>query len=111
MIEEGIFKVKATVSDNHLDGEDFDSHLVDYFIQEFKHKNKKDLLLNPCVLHHLCTACKCAKHTLSSTTQTSIEIDLLYEGIDFYTSVTCTCFKELSQDHFYSMLKPVEADL
>ena len=107
-IEEGIFEVKATVSDNHLDGEDFDNRLVDHFIQEFKRKHKKDLSSNPRALRRLCTACERAKRTLSSATQTSIEIDSLYGGIDFYTSVTRTRFEELCQDHFRSTLEPVE---
>ena len=51
---------------------------------------------------------KCAKHTLSSTTQTPIEINSLYKGIDFYTSITCMHFKELFQDHFHSALEPIE---
>ena len=69
-IEEGIFEVKATVSDNHLDGEDFDNCLVDHFIQEFKRKNKKDLSSNLRALR-----CERDKRILSSATQTSIEID------------------------------------
>ena len=40
-IEEGIYEVKATAGDTHLDGEDFDSRLVNHFVQEFKRKNKK----------------------------------------------------------------------
>ncbi|KAG1766100.1 heat shock protein 70 family, partial [Suillus occidentalis] len=59
-------------------------------------------------LHHLWTACECAKYTLSSATQTSIEIDSLFEGIDFYTSLTRACFKELCMDLFCSMLEPVK---
>jgi heat shock 70kDa protein 1/2/6/8 len=76
-IEEGIFEVKATAGDTHLGGEDFDNCLVNHFIQEFKHKFKKDLSLNPHACHHLRTACECAKRTLSSTTNTTIEINSL----------------------------------
>ena len=105
-IEEGIFEVKATAGDTHLDGEDFDNHLVNHFVQEFKHKNKKDVFSNPRALCCLHTACECAKHTLSSTTQTSIKIDIdsLFEGIDFYTSLTHACFKELCQGLFCGTL-------
>ncbi|KAG1858298.1 heat shock protein 70, partial [Suillus tomentosus] len=63
---------------------------------------------NPRALHHLCTACERAKWTLSSATQTSIKIDTLFEGIDFYTSLTHACFEELCADLFHSMLEPVE---
>ncbi|KAI5899718.1 heat shock protein HSS1 [Schizophyllum commune H4-8] len=107
-IEEGIFEVKATAGDTHLGGEDFDNRLVNHFVQEFKRKNKKDLSSNPRALRRLRTACERAKRTLSSATQTSIEIDSLYEGIDFYTSLTRARFEELCQDLFRSTLEPVE---
>ncbi|KAI0928673.1 Homospermidine synthase 1 [Taiwanofungus camphoratus] len=107
-IEEGIFEVKATAGDTHLGGEDFDNRLVNHFVQEFKRKNKKDLSSNPRALRRLRTACERAKRTLSSAAQTSIEIDSLFEGIDFYTSLTRARFEELCQDLFRSTLEPVE---
>jgi L1 cell adhesion molecule like protein len=107
-IEEGIFEVKATAGDTHLGGEDFDNRLVNHFVQEFKRKNKKDLSSNPRALRRLRTACERAKRTLSASTQTSIEIDSLFEGIDFYTSLTRARFEELCQDLFRSTLEPVE---
>ncbi|THU81837.1 HSP70-domain-containing protein [Dendrothele bispora CBS 962.96] len=107
-IEEGIFEVKVTAGDTHLGGEDFDNRLVNHFVQEFKRKNKKDLSSNPRTLRRLRTACERAKRALSSAAQTSIEIDSLFEGIDFYTSLTRTRFEELCQDLFRSTLDPVE---
>ena len=107
-IEEGIFEVKATAGDTHLGGEDFDNRLVNFFVQEFKRKNKKDLSTNARALRRLRTACERAKRTLSSSAQTSIEIDSLYEGIDFYTSITRARFEELCQDLFRSTMEPVE---
>ncbi|KAG2147098.1 heat shock cognate 70 [Suillus cothurnatus] len=107
-IEEGIFEVKATAGDTHLGGEDFDNRLVNHFAQEFKRKHKKDLSSNPRALRRLRTACERAKRTLSSATQTSIEIDSLFEGIDFYTSLTRARFEELCADLFRSTLEPVE---
>jgi len=107
-IEEGIFEVKATTSDTHLGGEDFDNTLVNHFVQEFKRKNKKDLSSNPHALRRLRTACERAKRILSSAASTSIEIDSLFEGIDFYTSLARTRFEELRQDLFRSTLDPVE---
>ncbi|CAE6422102.1 unnamed protein product [Rhizoctonia solani] len=107
-IEEGIFEVKATAGDTHLGGEDFDNRLVNHFVQEFKRKNKKDLSSNPRALRRLRTACERAKRTLSSAAQTSIEIDSLFEGIDFYTSLTRARFEELCQDLFRGTLEPVE---
>merc|ERR1711904_430401 len=107
-IEEGIFEVKATAGDTHLGGEDFDNRLVDHFVAEFKRKNKKDISENSRSLRRLRTACERAKRTLSSTAQTSIEIDSLYEGIDFYTSITRARFEELNMDLFRKCIDPVE---
>ncbi|EIW60083.1 heat shock protein HSS1 [Trametes versicolor FP-101664 SS1] len=107
-IEEGIFEVKATAGDTHLGGEDFDNRLVNHFVQEFKRKHKKDLSSNPRALRRLRTACERAKRTLSSAAQTTIEIDSLFEGVDFYTSLTRARFEELCQDLFRSTLEPVE---
>ncbi|KAH3901780.1 Heat shock protein SSA1 [Saccharomycodes ludwigii] len=107
-IEDGIFEVKATAGDTHLGGEDFDNRLVNHFVQEFKRKNKKDLTTNQRSLRRLRTACERAKRTLSSSAQTSVEIDSLYEGIDFYTSITRARFEELCADLFRSTLEPVE---
>ena len=107
-IDEGIFEVKATAGDTHLGGEDFDHRLVNHFIAEFKRKNKKDLSTNQRALRRLRTACERAKRTLSSSAQTSIEIDSLFEGIDFYTSITRARFEELCADLFRSTIDPVE---
>ncbi|KAI9725513.1 MAG: 70-kilodalton heat shock protein [Chrysothrix sp. TS-e1954] len=107
-IEEGIFEVKSTAGDTHLGGEDFDNRLVNHFVNEFKRKHKKDLTSNARALRRLRTACERAKRTLSSSAQTSIEIDSLFEGIDFYTSITRARFEELCQDLFRSTMEPVE---
>jgi len=107
-IEDGIFEVKATAGDTHLGGEDFDNRLVNHFAQEFKRKYKKDITGNARSLRRLRTACERAKRTLSSSAQTSIEIDSLFEGIDFYTSITRARFEELCQDLFRSTIDPVE---
>ncbi|XP_011638214.1 heat shock 70 kDa protein cognate 4 [Pogonomyrmex barbatus] len=110
-IEDGIFEVKSTAGDTHLGGEDFDNRMVNHFVQEFKRKYKKDLSINKRALRRLRTACERAKRTLSSSTQASIEIDSLFEGIDFYTSITRARFEELCADLFRSTLEPVEKAL
>jgi L1 cell adhesion molecule like protein len=107
-IDDGIFEVKSTAGDTHLGGEDFDNRLVNHFAQEFKRKHKKDLTSNKRALRRLRTACERAKRTLSSSTQASIEIDSLFEGIDFYTSITRARFEELNADLFRSTMEPVE---
>lgn len=107
-IDDGIFEVKSTAGDTHLGGEDFDNRLVNHFAQEFKRKHKKDLSTNKRALRRLRTACERAKRTLSSSTQASIEIDSLFEGTDFYTSITRARFEELNADLFRSTMEPVE---
>ncbi|MEE6481829.1 hypothetical protein FKM82_013013 [Ascaphus truei] len=110
-IEDGIFEVKSTAGDTHLGGEDFDNRMVNHFVGEFKRKHKKDITENKRAIRRLRTACERAKRTLSSSTQASIEIDSLYEGIDFYTSLTRARFEELNADLFRGTLEPVEKSL
>ncbi|RUS82545.1 hypothetical protein EGW08_009675, partial [Elysia chlorotica] len=111
-IDEGsIFEVKATAGDTHLGGEDFDNRLVEHLSQEFKRKYHKDLSTNPRALRRLRTACERAKRTLSSSTEASIEIDSLFEGIDYYTKVSRARFEELCGDLFRNTLQPVETAL
>ena len=110
-LDNGIFEVKSTAGDTHLGGEDFDSRLVNHFIQEFKRKYHKDIGGNKRAVRRLRTACERAKRSLSSSSQASIEIDSLFEGIDFYTSVTRARFEELNADLFRSTMEPVEKAL
>jgi heat shock protein 1/8 len=107
-IEEGIFEVKATAGDTHLGGEDFDNRMVDHFVQEFKRKFKKDISDNQRALRRLRTACERAKRTLSSSTQAHIEIDSLYEGVDFNSVITRARFEDLNMDYFRKCMEPVE---
>uniref|UniRef100_A0A2K6N4Q4 Heat shock-related 70 kDa protein 2 n=1 Tax=Rhinopithecus bieti TaxID=61621 RepID=A0A2K6N4Q4_RHIBE len=110
-IEDGIFEVKSTAGDTHLGGEDFDNRMVSHLAEEFKRKHKKDIGPNKRAVRRLRTACERAKRTLSSSTQASIEIDSLYEGVDFYTSITRARFEELNADLFRGTLEPVEKAL
>jgi len=110
-IEDGIFEVKSTAGDTHLGGEDFDNRLVNHFAQEFQRKHKKDLTKNKRSLRRLRTACERAKRTLSSSATANIEIDALFEGADFYTSISRARFEELNSDLFRGTLDPVEKAL
>jgi L1 cell adhesion molecule like protein len=107
-IEDGIFEVKATAGDDHLGGEDFDNILVDFFAKEFKRKTKKDLTGNPRSLRRLRTACERAKRNLSSSATSTIEIDSLFDGEDFMTSVTRARFEEMCADLFKRTMEPVD---
>ncbi|PFX32589.1 Heat shock protein 70 B2 [Stylophora pistillata] len=111
-IDEGsFFQVLSTAGNTHLGGEDFDNRMVDYFVSDFKQKHKKDLKTNPKSLRRLKTACERAKKTLSSNSQANVEIDSLFEGIDFYSRITRAKFEELCMDLFRSCLGPVETAL
>jgi len=110
-IEDGIFEVKSTAGDTHLGGEDFDNRLVNHFIQDFKRKHKKDISQNKRSLRRLRTACERAKRTLSTSATANLEIDALYEGIDFYTNISRARFEELCSDLFRSTMTPVESAL
>jgi len=107
-IEDGIFEVKATAGDTHLGGEDFDNRMVDFFMAEFKKKHKKDMSGNERAKRRLRTACERAKRTLSSSTQAFIEIDGLFEGVDFTSSITRARFEDLCIDYFKGTIEPVE---
>lgn len=110
-VAEGVFEVKSTAGDSHLGGEDLDNRLVNHFIQEFKRKHKHDITGNARAVRRLRTACERAKRTLSSAAQTSIELDSLYEGIDFNSSLTRARFEELCMDLFKKAIDTVEKAL
>ncbi|XP_031624417.1 major heat shock 70 kDa protein Ab-like [Contarinia nasturtii] len=111
-IDDGsLFEVRSTAGDTHLGGEDFDNRLVTHFADEFKRKYKKDLTTNPRALRRLRTAAERAKRTLSASTEATIEIDALFEGVDYYTKISRARFEELCADLFRATLQPVEKAL
>jgi heat shock protein 1/8 len=107
-LADGLFQVKATGGDTHLGGEDIDSRLVTYCTEDFKKKYKKDLTTSAKSLRRLRTACERAKRTLSSATQTSIEIDSLFDGVDYNIVLTRAKYEELNMDLFRRTMEPVE---
>ncbi|CAO1420541.1 unnamed protein product [Diamesa serratosioi] len=111
-IDQGsLFEVRSTAGDTHLGGEDFDNRLVNHFAEEFKRKFKKDMSGNARALRRLRTACERAKRTLSSSTEATIEIDALHEGVDFNSKISRARFEEMNMDLFRSTLEPVERAL
>ena len=106
-IDDGIFEVKATAGDTHLGGEDFDTILMKYFIDEFKRKHKVDISDNKRSLRRLKTSCERAKRTLSSSNTASVELESLYDGIDFFTSITKARFESLCMNLFQKCISPV----
>ena len=87
-LESGVFEVKATAGNTHLGGSDFDTRLVQHFVDQFKKKTDKDISNNAKALRRLRTACERAKRVLSSSTQATVEIDSLFEGEDLFAPLT-----------------------
>ena len=110
-IDDGMFEVLATAGDSHLGGEDFDNVLVSHFVDDFKRKNNLDISVNPRAMRRLKTACERAKRTLSTSTSANIEIDSLYQGTDYYTSITRAKFESLCDHLFKRIMDPVDSVL
>src|SRR6201994_4029326 len=107
-IQGDVFTVKATAGDTHLGGQDFDTALLDHFKKEFQRKTKKDISGDPRALRRLRTSCERAKRTLSSATTTTVEIDSLFDGEDFSSTITRARFEDLNNKMFTGTLQPVE---
>ncbi|ATZ80316.1 putative DnaK/HSP70-like protein [Bodo saltans virus] len=112
-IDGGIFEVKATNGNTHLGGEDFDTRIVNHFVDEIRRKYKTDISTNQRALRRLRTASERAKRTLSSAAEASIEIDALFstdsnQSIDFSSKISRARFEELCADLFRAGLEPVE---
>jgi heat shock 70kDa protein 1/2/6/8 len=107
-IDDGVFEVKATAGDTHLGGSDFDHILTEYFMSEFKRKHKVDLTGNAKAVGRLRSAAERAKRTLSTASTASVEIDSLYDGIDFNLTMTRAKFESLCNELFVKCLEPVK---
>ncbi|SPC67825.1 probable SSB2 - heat shock protein of HSP70 family, cytosolic [Ustilago sp. UG-2017b] len=103
----GVFAVKATAGDTHLGGEDFDNALLDHFKKEFERKNKLDISGDARATRRLRSACERAKRTLSSVTQTTVEVDSLFQGVDFQANITRARFEEINAAAFKGTIDPV----
>lgn len=106
-IDDGVFEVLATAGDTHLGGEDFDNRMLEHFMVEFKRKFRKDLSEDNRAKRRLKTACERAKRTLSGSNVANIEIDTLFEGIDFNSTITRAKFEDLNMDYFKKCMDPV----
>jgi len=94
-------------SDNKA-GEDIDNIMVNNFVTEFNKKNKCDMTTSAKAMRRLKTACESAKRSLSASTVANIEIDSLFEGNDFNTTITRAKFENLCNDIFQRTMAPVE---
>jgi heat shock 70kDa protein 1/2/6/8 len=107
-IDEGVFEVKATAGDSYLGGSDFDQRLVDHFTKEFEQKHRVRIRDNKRCMRRLRTSCERVKRILSSSSNSPLEIDSFYDGIDFYTSVTRARFEDINKDLFDKCLRFID---
>ena len=110
-IDDGDFEVLATDGDTHLGGEDFDNKLAEHFAKEFERKNKMDMRGNKKAMKKLKTACERLKRQLSASAKAQIEVDALYQGIDFFETLTRAKFEDLCADYFNNCIKVVDSCL
>merc|ERR1719437_276246 len=107
-IDNGVFEVVATNGDTHLGGEDFDQRVMQHFIKIFNKKHSKDMSKDKRSLQKLRREVEKAKRALSSTHQARIEIEALFDGVDFSETLTRARFEEINNDLFKNTLGPVK---
>ncbi|XP_047963282.1 heat shock cognate 70 kDa protein 2-like [Salvia hispanica] len=103
-----VIEVKATAGNTYLGGQDMDNRMVNHFVGEFIIKKGKDMRVNPRAIRRLKNACERAKRILSSSLETPIEIELLFDGIDLFTSITRAKFNDLNMDLFNMCMELVK---
>ncbi|CAI9093417.1 OLC1v1028916C2 [Oldenlandia corymbosa var. corymbosa] len=107
-IDNGVFEVLATNGDTHLGGEDFDQRIMEYFIKLIKKKHGKDISKDNRALGKLRREAERAKRALSSQHQVRVEIESLFDGVDFSEPLTRARFEELNNDLFRKTMGPVK---
>ncbi|XP_042030123.1 heat shock 70 kDa protein 18-like [Salvia splendens] len=111
MIEGNVIEVKAIAGDTHLGGQDMDNRMVNHFMKEFKSKKGKDISGNARAIRRLRSACERAKRVISSTLETPIEIESLFEGIDLFSTISRAKFEDLNMDLFNKCMELVKSCL
>ena len=106
-IDNGVFEVLATNGDTHLGGEDFDQRVMQYFMKVFRKKHKANMSKDKRAVQKLRREVERVKRTLSSQHQARLEIESLYDGIDFSETLTRARFEQLNMDLFKKTLGPV----
>jgi len=107
-IDNGVFEVLATNGDTHLGGEDFDQRVMQYFVKLFQKKYNGDLKTDKRALQKLRREVERVKRVLSTQHQARVEIEALFDGIDFSETLTRARFEELNIDLFKKTLEPVK---
>ncbi|KAM9577787.1 LOW QUALITY PROTEIN: heat shock-related 70 kDa protein 2-like [Trichechus inunguis] len=110
-IQDDIFEVKFTAGDTHVGGEDLDNRMICHLMEELNCRHRKYVAFKKQAACYHQTACEKAKCILSFSANASIEVDSLYVGVDFYTSISETRSEELTAAFLHSALKLVEKAL
>merc|ERR1711979_171854 len=107
-IDGGVFEVVSTNGDTHLGGEDFDQRVMQHFMKIFNKKTSKDMTKDKRSVQKLRREVEQAKRALSSTHQARIEIEALFDGVDFSETLTRARFEEINSDLFKNAMGPVK---
>merc|ERR1712113_649695 len=107
-IDNGVFEVVATNGDTHLGGEDFDQRVMQHFMKVFQKKHGKDMSKDKRAIQKLRREVEKTKRALSSTHQGRVEIEALFDGVDFSETLTRARFEEINNDLFKNTLGPVK---
>ncbi|KAK6943791.1 Heat shock protein 70 family [Dillenia turbinata] len=106
-IDDGIFEVRATCGDTHLGGEDFDRNVMDYFIELIRKKHHRDISEDKKALGKLRRECERAKRILSSGYEARVQIESLFDDVEFSEPLNRAKFEELNEELFKKTLRPV----
>ncbi|XP_073306650.1 luminal-binding protein 5-like isoform X2 [Primulina huaijiensis] len=107
-IDNGVFEVLSTNGDTHLGGEDFDHRIMEYFVKLIKKKHGKDISKDNRAMGKLRRESERAKRALSNQHQVRVEIESLFDGMDFSEPLTRARFEELNNDLFKKTMGPVK---
>lgn len=112
---DGVFEVKSTNGDTHLGGDDFDLHLINYLIAEFKKDQGIDLKADKAAMQRLKEAAEKAKIELSTTNETSVNIPFITADAEGPKHLDMTLsradFEKLVMELVEKTLKPCESAL
>lgn len=81
-VGDDVIEVKSTGGDSHMGGRDIDQKIVRWIADEFKKQSGIDVTKDPLALQRLDEAAEKAKHELSSTTETEINIPFITSDAD-----------------------------
>ncbi|WP_164505836.1 molecular chaperone DnaK [Companilactobacillus zhongbaensis] len=109
---DGVFEVLSTNGDTKLGGDDFDQHIMDWLVAQFKAKNGVDLSQDKMALQRLKDAAEKAKKDLSGVSQTSISLPFISSGangpLHLEETLTRAKFDELTADLVERTKTPVD---